>query len=93
MCSNTIFHTVLSVSGLVRLVPQVPLPHLCAIWADLVERPSRAVQEADDLMEVVIANTPGAIHQEDEIGLGSFTNCDEGKESVCGRERAIERNG
>lgn len=53
----------------------VPLAYLRAIWADLVECPGRAVQEADDLVEVVIANAPGAIHQEDKICLGCFTNC------------------
>ena len=38
--------------------------------ADPVQSPGRAVQEADDLLEVVVSNAPGAVHQEHQVGLG-----------------------
>lgn len=51
--------------------------YLCAIRADLVQSSRRAVQEADDLQEVVITNAPGTINQEDQVRFGCLTDCTE----------------
>lgn len=48
--------------------------YLSAIWADLVQGARRAVQEADDLYKVVIADAPGTVHQEDQVGSGRLTD-------------------
>lgn len=56
-----------------------PLRYLRAIWANLVQSSRRAVQEADDLQEVVIADTPGAVHQEDQVRFGCLTDWTEGE--------------
>lgn len=51
------------------------LSYLCAIRSDPVQSSGGAVQEADDLQEVVISDTPGAVNQEDEVRFGSLTDC------------------
>lgn len=56
-----------------------PLRYLRAIRADLVQSSRGAVQEADDLQEVVITDTPGAVHQEDQVRFGCLTDWTEGE--------------
>lgn len=56
--------------------------YLCAIWADPVQSSGGAVQEADDLQEVVIADTPGAVNQEDQVSFGGLTDWMEREEKL-----------
>lgn len=48
--------------------------YLCAFRTDLVQSPCGAVQEADDLQEVVVADAPGTINQEDQVRSGCLTD-------------------
>lgn len=53
--------------------PQLPLRperYLGAVRSDLVQGTRRTVQEANDLDKVVIADAPGAVDQEDQVGPG-----------------------
>ena len=48
--------------------------YLSAVGANLVQRSRGAVQETDDLLEVVVSDTPGAVNQEDQVGLGCLAD-------------------
>lgn len=56
--------------------------YLCAVWADPVQSSGGAVQEADDLQEVVITDTPGAVNQEDQVSFGRLTDWMEREEEL-----------
>lgn len=48
--------------------------YLCAVWADPVQSSGGAVQETNDLQEVVVTDTPGSVDQEDQVCFGCLTD-------------------
>lgn len=50
------------------------MTHLGTICSNQVQRSHGAGQEARDLQEVVVPDGPGAVHQEDQLGLGLLTH-------------------
>lgn len=52
---------------------------LCSVCSNQIQRPHGAVQETRDLHEVVVADGPGTVDQENQISLGllaHWTNTD-----------------
>lgn len=48
---------------------------LHALGADDIERSGHAGDKLDDLAEAVISDTPGAVDEEDQVGLGASAHC------------------
>lgn len=48
---------------------------LHALGADDIERSRHAGDKLDDLAEAVIADAPGAVDEEDQVGLGASAHC------------------
>lgn len=48
---------------------------LHALGADDIKGSRHALNKLDDLDEAVISDTPGAVDEEDHVGLGSFAHC------------------
>lgn len=48
--------------------------YLCSIRTDPVQSSCCAVQKTDDLLEVIISNTPRTVHQKHQISLSCSTH-------------------
>lgn len=62
------------------------LHDLHSLWADDVKGSGHALNKLNDFGEALISNTPGAVDEEDQVGLGTFTHCGtntQEKKSCC----------
>lgn len=54
---------------------EISTADLHSLGADDIERSGHAGDKLDDLAEAVIADTPGAVDEEDQVGLGASAHC------------------
>lgn len=55
---------------------------LHALGADDFERSGHAGDKLDDLAEAVVADTPGAVDEEDQVRLGASAHCGRNRRAV-----------